>query len=783
MVILLTFVCFQLSAQKRVVWNTPVYKNNPRMQGPWGDLISVKKVSMTSEETVVTFHIDMMKKTDMDFAPTTCLMADGIVYPVIKWKGVKKKGRYVIHVPENGKADFSFSFRPLPLNTRKFDFTENDNAGGLFIRNICKEFVYNGELFPSNWRNTKTGEWIIGFRKDGAVYDCQVWNYKLKKERRNAWHIVLTNGMRDVKVKIGKSVGNGRRMQIDKAKPMDCDPIVNKVLPDYPFGDNRTFADNNYRQGDSVTIRGWLVNMSERMKQNKEFSVGYTNVFTGKENKIYTHIDSLGQFSLTFPVLNTQEVFIDWGRAWVLTVVEPGETYFLFCDFDSGQKIFMGSNSRFQNELLAYPMMEASPVSFRNGSVVDFGVFAQKGIDFLNHQNAALDSLVNIHPCLSCRYQTYQKGYWKMDIASNLGQSRFKAKGNILPLKIFNLLRNNFWNQLPHPCTLYAQNFNFFVRDFTEDMLQRSGMLPKIKYTDVLKQGFIKMTFDNSRMIQHYSDDEKELMKEVKGLGVEKRKVLVNKFSRDHLKEITFLRSVFEKKENRRLVDSLLLLQSIKMEENLCDSLDADITMKNILLSRFFYSMIDTRRHSFNSQTLKEIKNVVVMPQARELLLGENNKYLVFENQSFSHAESLKSSDVVKGMTDGEKILRKIIEPFKNKIVLVDVWGSWCGPCKEALSHSREEYKVLDPYDVVFLYLADNSPEESCKNIIREYGVAGQNVVHYNLPSGQQQAVENFLGVTHYPSYRLIDREGQVLSVNADPRDLPGLVRLLDDMK
>ena len=96
-----------------------------------------------------------------------------------------------------------------------------------------------------------------------------------------------------------------------------------------------------------------------------------------------------------------------------------------------------------------------------------------------------------------------------------------------------------------------------------------------------------------------------------------------------------------------------------------------------------------------------------------------------------------------------------------------------------ALSKSKEEFERLAPYDVIFLYLANNSDEESWKNVIKEYDVTSENVVHYNLPNEQQSAVENFLKVNQYPTYRLIDRNGNLLDVNADPRNLDALENLL----
>ena len=82
-------------------------------------------------------------------------------------------------------------------------------------------------------------------------------------------------------------------------------------------------------------------------------------------------------------------------------------------------------------------------------------------------------------------------------------------------------------------------------------------------------------------------------------------------------------------------------------------------------------------------------------------------------------------------------------------------------------------------YDIVFFYLANRSDDESWKNVIKEYEVTGDNVVHYNLPDVQQSAVESFLKVNQYPTYRLIDRNGNLLDVNADPRDLDAFENLI----
>ena len=99
------------------------------------------------------------------------------------------------------------------------------------------------------------------------------------------------------------------------------------------------------------------------------------------------------------------------------------------------------------------------------------------------------------------------------------------------------------------------------------------------------------------------------------------------------------------------------------------------------------------------------------------------------------------------------------------------------------LSHSQEEYERLKDFDLVYLYLCNDSSDESWQNVIKEYNVVGHNVVHYNLPKEQQSAIEHYLNVHSFPTYKLIDREGNVLDLDVSAHDLEGLAKLLEKIK
>ena len=84
----------------------------------------------------------------------------------------------------------------------------------------------------------------------------------------------------------------------------------------------------------------------------------------------------------------------------------------------------------------------------------------------------------------------------------------------------------------------------------------------------------------------------------------------------------------------------------------------------------------------------------------------------------------------------------------------------------------------------MYLYLANRSPEKSWKNVIAEYDLTAPNCVHYNLPDNQQHAVEQYVGLTGYPTYRLFDKQGGIHHLNwLDDENLSEFKKKLDAME
>lgn len=239
----------------------------------------------------------------------------------------------------------------------------------------------------------------------------------------------------------------------------------------------------------------------------------------------------------------------------------------------------------------------------------------------------------------------------------------------------------------------------------------------------------------------------------------------------------------------QRFISLFKRFEDVLNEEVLADNIDfwkenaesagCDSILCQIHLARNLYRQIDNIRKPLPDRMMTKAEREIRLEGGWDIVSREQEKYVAIQNRDLSGVGSLKSAEDVKDVTGGEALLRKLTEPYRGKLVLLDIWGTWCRPCKEALSHSHALFERMRPYGVVFLYLANGSAEDSWKNVIKQYDVLGDNVVHYNLPDDQQQAIEQYLGVNSFPSYRLIGVDGHVLDVNADPRNLGALEGLV----
>ena len=779
-ILLLALVALTCQA-KTIVWKQPTIEyGNSNGDGYFNLALDVTKVELKDNETVV--YITAQQRSDypdfsFQFAGDTYLKVGEMRYTITSADGIELNK--FVQTNKNGKREMAFHFPALPHGTTSFDFIEGDGQRAFQIKGIKPVEERWKQLFPSYWRDDKTGDWKIAFFEDCAIYDCKFWNYKeceLNHITGEA-EIVMQNADQELSVKIGKNKKGCRTIQIGNQKAK-YSMVTSRFLPDYPTKDTRTDFVNNGYKTDTITVVGWIKDMPEEYKKLKTFSFGYENIFTDDQEEVNADLDEQGRFTVKIPVLNSTEFFCDWSRCFLRTMLEPGKTYFLLYDFKEGRRYFMGDDSRLQNELYKYPL-DWKSIRMLQGDT-DFDRYITSVDSLIKTQYAYIDDLCKEHPTLSTRFNKFRKGNTLIQQACDFGQSRFRGPKYEFPDNARKYAYDTFWTKLEQPYTLH-RDLSGFLRDYLDDASYTCRSSVSWNVMDHVTE--YASNDEELALLNKWKNWAEEANARIDAAGTQEEKQrIAEQVNAEQADMIKAVEKILNGKKGTKIVSGQALIARMKSHMQMLDSLNADPLIKDIWLSQMVCNEIDHRRTSLLPEVLDTLRALCSSSYGVEIAEKQNERYLAIENREFDKLV-LKSSDNLADLSEGEALLKKILEPYKGKFVLLDVWGTWCGPCKEALSHSTEEYERLKDYDIEFLYLANRSPQESWENVIKEYNVSGPNVAHYNLPQEQQAAIERHLGVTAFPTYKRFNRDGNLLDLKVDARDLENLAKLLDQLK
>lgn len=136
---------------------------------------------------------------------------------------------------------------------------------------------------------------------------------------------------------------------------------------------------------------------------------------------------------------------------------------------------------------------------------------------------------------------------------------------------------------------------------------------------------------------------------------------------------------------------------------------------------------------------------------------------------------------VIKGITylsaNGETqsvpetdVLRYLKDRYPGKVIYIDVYATWCGPCLEEMRYAPALHEETKGKDVVFVNLCLQSAVSNWINLINDRKIGGENYYFTD------DATKLFMGtyrLSGYPSYLLIDRQGKLVTTNA-PRPSEG---------
>lgn len=120
-----------------------------------------------------------------------------------------------------------------------------------------------------------------------------------------------------------------------------------------------------------------------------------------------------------------------------------------------------------------------------------------------------------------------------------------------------------------------------------------------------------------------------------------------------------------------------------------------------------------------------------------------------------------------------EKWFQGEVRSTEGKVVLIDLWATWCGPCKANMPHTDELAKKYADKGLVTMAICSSGDEAFVPGFIKEKKLS--------LPMAWDKdgaTFKAFAGMW-YPTYAVIDRKGIVRAIGLNPDGVEKAVQML----
>ena len=115
------------------------------------------------------------------------------------------------------------------------------------------------------------------------------------------------------------------------------------------------------------------------------------------------------------------------------------------------------------------------------------------------------------------------------------------------------------------------------------------------------------------------------------------------------------------------------------------------------------------------------------------------------------------------------------LSSFRGRLVYVDVWATWCGPCIAEIPSLERLQKDYENMDIVFLSVSVDTDKEAWEKMLTEDQLGGVQL----WADGWSQITKSY-AIFGIPRFMLVDKSGELIAVDA-PRPSSNEIRTMID--
>lgn len=319
-----------------------------------------------------------------------------------------------------------------------------------------------------------------------------------------------------------------------------------------------------------------------------------------------------------------------------------------------------------------------------------------------------------------------------------------------------------------------------------------------------------------------YALDEDAFLAKSDSMEIQLNALLSNPNFSDYFKSIEVKNNYFDKVSNQqqyiRYHGGIIKDTSFRVSENFPQELEKiDFTSKEdyinsgalkMLMLAYYMDKFKTAYESTNDYTLAlmEILKDVPNGYVKDRFLSHASRFVIGPNESLKQSydyfientidEKFKESytkkyNNLKSLAKGTPSPSFDYENYeggttsladlKGKFVYIDVWATWCSPCKKEIPYLLKVEKEFHRKNIAFVSISVDKKKdhEVWRKMIAEKGLAGIQLFADNDRSSKFYKDYKITGI---PRFILIDTEGNIISADAPRPSNPKLVEKLNSL-
>ncbi|WP_200976050.1 TlpA disulfide reductase family protein [Echinicola sp. 20G] len=190
------------------------------------------------------------------------------------------------------------------------------------------------------------------------------------------------------------------------------------------------------------------------------------------------------------------------------------------------------------------------------------------------------------------------------------------------------------------------------------------------------------------------------------------------------------------------------------------------------LLDVYLRDYFSTRRFKGGEyqKAMALAKPYMISPESKALIVELEKKYFTEEGQP---GFKFEYEDV-----EGNAVA---FDSFKGKIVYLDIWATWCGPCIQQIPHLKKLEEELHGEDIVFLSVSIDAlkDKQKWKDFVKEKDLKGVQLMADK--AWQSGLVKNY-EIKGIPRFMIFDKEGNIVTTDAMRPSQPALKEQLIEL-